>query len=285
MKRNKDMRRYANILCAVATMCVWGCGNKIPDDIIQPAAMENLLYDYHIASTMGNELPYQENYKKNAYSAYVFKKHQVTEAEFDSSMVWYSRHGDELSAIYDNLKKRLETDSERMKQLAARQTGEIAVSMSGDTVDIWQDRPLCWLTSSPYTNKILFELKADTSFKPKDMLTFEAEFTFLPRKQKTGDAVIGLKVTFDNDSVQGLTRVISSSGRQRLFLRPDSAFEYKNISGFVYYTGKAGEKGNLLLNDIRLVRTRLKTADRLLERPVSLSDSTKKSAPRPLIRH
>lgn len=62
--------------------CLAGCGNKIPGDIIQPAAMEDLLYDYQIAKTMSSELPYTDNYKKNAYFAYVFEKHHVTEAEF-----------------------------------------------------------------------------------------------------------------------------------------------------------------------------------------------------------
>lgn len=39
--------------------------------------------------------------------------------------------------------------------------------------------------------------------------------------------MMGLKVSFDNDSVQGLTRVVSGNGVQRLYLRPDSAFEFK----------------------------------------------------------
>lgn len=281
MKRNKRFGKGVHVLWAfAAAVSFWGCGNKIPDDIIQPVEMENLLYDYHIANTLGADLPYSEGYKKNAYFAYVFEKHHVTEAEFDSSMVWYSRHSGELSAIYDNLKKRFETDSERMKQLASRHNGEISVSMSGDTVDIWQDRSFYWLTSSPYTNKVQFELKADTSFKPKDMLAFEADMSFLPPQE--GKAVMGIKVTFENDSVQGMTRMVDASGRQRLLLSPDSAFEYKNISGFVYYMGEAEKKGNLLLNDIRLIRTHRKGG--LLAEPVVLRDSVRRRELQPLPR-
>lgn len=246
-----------------------GCGNKIPGDVIQPSAMEDLLYDYHIATALGADLPYAENYKKQAYISYVFEKHHVTEAEFDSSMVWYSRHGSELSAIYDNLKKRLDADSERMKQLVSLQDGELTVSMSGDTVNIWQDRSLYWLTSSPYTNKVLFELKTDTSFRVKDALAFEANLTFLPREKPVGKAVVGLKVTFDNDSVQDVTRVMNMSGHQRLYLRPDSAFEYKNVSGFIYYMKDSCLRGNLLVSDIRLVRTHPKTdGERAASHPV-----------------
>ena len=83
-----------------------GCGKEIPSDIIQPSEMESLLYDYHLATTMGNDLPYGETYKKEAYLDYVFDKHHVTEAEFDSSMVWYTRHTYHMVTIYENVQKR-----------------------------------------------------------------------------------------------------------------------------------------------------------------------------------
>lgn len=256
----KQVVRFIGV-CGVGVLALMmpGCGNKVPGDVIQPAEMENLLYDYQLASTLSAELPFSENYKKDAYFEYVFEKHHVSEAEFDSSMVWYSRHGEVLSVIYDNLEKRFAADSEQMKQLTSRQNGEISVSLSGDTVDIWQDRTLYWLTGSVYTNKVVFDLKADTSFKPKDMLTFETDMTFFPDNGKqAGKAVMALNVTFDNDSTQGVSRVVSGPGMQRLMLRPDSAYEFKNISGFIYY--KSDDKkssGYVLANNIRLIRTHL----------------------------
>ena len=42
--------------------------------------MENLLYDYHLAKSMGDNLPYSENYKKALYLDAVFKKYGTTEA-------------------------------------------------------------------------------------------------------------------------------------------------------------------------------------------------------------
>ena len=90
---------------------------------IQPDAMESLLYDYHLASTMSSSVSYTENYKKDAYFKYVFQKHHVTEEEFDSSMVWYTRNSDQLATIYQNLQKRFENEEKHMKvQVAKRET-------------------------------------------------------------------------------------------------------------------------------------------------------------------
>ena len=66
------MKKRLYIVIAVSLLSA--CGKKVPDDIIQPDAMESLLYDYHLASTMSTSLPYNETYKKEAYFDYVFQK-------------------------------------------------------------------------------------------------------------------------------------------------------------------------------------------------------------------
>ena len=65
---------------------------------------------------------------------------------------------------------------------------------------------------------------------------------------------MALNFYFDNDSVQGLTRIVTCPGKQRLYLRPDSAFTIQSISGFIYYTNDKHPDATLLVNDIRLTR-------------------------------
>ena len=57
-----------------------GCDKQVPEDIIQPDRMENILYDYHLSISMGNNLSYSDNYQKEAYKNYVFEKYHITEA-------------------------------------------------------------------------------------------------------------------------------------------------------------------------------------------------------------
>lgn len=266
------MKRILFIGVSMLVLCsMWSCGKKVPGEIIQPQAMENLLYDYHLATTMSADLPYDENYKKQAYLAYVFQKHGVTEAEFDSSMVWYSRHSDEMNTIYQNLQKRMEIDASKLKKQAVRSSGEVTVSLSGDTVDLWQDRAIYWLTSSTLTNKLTFDLKADTSFHERDKMVLEADFSFLPKDKCAGKVVMGMNLIFDNDSTQGISRIAEVSGIQRLVLRPDSAFKYKNVTGFMYYTGK--EQSSVLISDIRLMRYRIPEEDLQMQNDSMAADT------------
>ena len=250
------MNKYLRLLLWGTVFTVVSCGKQIPDDIIQPSAMEELLYDCHLALTMGNDLNYSERYKRESYKNYVFKKHGVTEAEFDSSMVWYTRNTKELTDIYKNLQKRYEMAEEQMKSELNKRSGQISVSLSGDSVDVWSDRNLYWLTTSPLTNRLMFDLKADTTFHNKDILVLEADYSFLAYEKNTAKAVVSMKITFDNDSTLAMSKVIEKSGKEQLVLQPDSAYKYKSVSGFVYYSNPDSTDATVLINNIKLLRYR-----------------------------
>mgnify|MGYP007002343725 CR=1 FL=1 len=51
-----------------------------------------------------------------------------------------------------------------------------AASLPGDTVDVWYDRKLYWLTDVPLANKVTFEIPADSNFKAKDAFLWSADY-------------------------------------------------------------------------------------------------------------
>lgn len=231
-----------------------GCGKQIPEDIIQPDRMEHILYDYHLSISMGNQLSYSDNYQKEAYKNYVFEKHHITEAEFDSSMVWYTRHTQELAALYKKVGERFRGEKKHMEDLLALRENKPAVSLPGDTVDVWYDRKLYWLTDVPLANKVTFEIPADSNFKPKDAFLWSAEYIFLSEGDRK--ATMGFNILFDNDSVAGRVEDITRSGVQTLYIKPDSAFAIKSVNGFIYYTDgdSVANTPGLIVNNITLTR-------------------------------
>lgn len=231
-----------------------GCGKQIPKEIIQPERMENILYDYHLCISMGNNLSYSDNYQKEAYRNYVFEKHHVTEAEFDSSMVWYTRHTEELATLYKRVGERFRSEKKHIQALLALREDKPAVSLPGDTVDVWYDRKLYWLTEAPLANKVAFEIPADSNFRAKDGFRWSAHYIFLSEGGRK--ATMGFNVLFDNDSVVGRVEDITRSGVHTLYIKPDSAFAIKSLNGFIYYTDddSAANKPGVIINQIALTR-------------------------------
>ena len=139
-----------------------GCGKQIPKDVIHPDKMEDILYDYHLTTAMSGNISYDENYKKEALRNYVYRKHHVTKAEFDSSMVWYTRHTENLAKIYTNLGKRFREEKKDVKRLLAMRENKPSMSQPGDTVDVWYNKTLYWLTDAPLSNLSLIHISEPT---------------------------------------------------------------------------------------------------------------------------
>ena len=159
------------------------CGKEIPDEIIQPETMEKILYDYHLSMSMTQS---SKNTEKEAQKNFIFQKYQVTEAEFDSSMVWYTRETKELMTIYENLDKRFNREYNHIERLLeSREEANARTSVSGDTVDIWRKGDLHWFSMTPLNRLLSFEIKAILP-STKGMLSFGMWITTFWPKEKSG---------------------------------------------------------------------------------------------------
>ena len=243
------MNKVYSLIGFVSLLLFFGCNNKYPSNILQPDELENFLYDYHIAQAMGNDLNPDDSYKRQLYIDYVYRKHHVTHAEFDSTLVWYTRHAEELSIIYSNLNKRID---EEESKITVNNHADQAITATGDTVNIRLNRRLYLLSSSEYTNKISFSLKTDTSYHKRDIFKWTGSFIFLPTTDsyKGQQAYMAFRIKYDNDSIAAETKEIRVLGENAIYLIADSAKSIKDINGYIYYQGN----NKMLVSNIRLMR-------------------------------
>ncbi|MGL4852440.1 MAG: DUF4296 domain-containing protein [Phocaeicola sp.] len=252
----RTMRYMIGCIGALLLLLLTACSDteKKPKGFLEPEKMEAVLYDYHLGLSMSSNLPYAENYKKESYRNYLFEKHQVTAAQFDSSMVWYMRHTKELTQIYSNLTEQFKEQRATLQELVALRDNTFKGSFEGDTIDIWHGSKLHWLTDHPLTNKVVFEMAADSNFRAKDAFLWEADLLFLePNNQ---ELVVGLNILLANDSVIGETRTFTASNKLELYLKADSdsAYSIKQLNGFIYYTDRTDKKVGVFVNNLILTR-------------------------------
>jgi hypothetical protein len=235
------------------------CGKQIPGDIIQPKAMEKVLYDYHLALSMSHN---SKNTEKEAQRNYVFQKHGISEAEFDSSMVWYSRESKELMTIYENLNRRFQREYGHIERLLeAREEANTRTSVSGDTVNIWRKGEILWFNAAPLNKQLTFEISADTTFHPKDAFLWNMDCHFFAEGQLT----VGMNVVYENDSVVGMTKTIGSSGSHDIYLHTDSAYQIKELNGFILVADNSDPK--VLMHNIALTRYHMEESTDTLSAP------------------
>ena len=249
----KDLRFQWCILYLLAIF-VTGCTVKRPNEVLPESTMEDLLYDYHIAKAMGDNLPYNENYKKVLYTDAVFNKYGTTKAVFDSSMVWYTRNTEVLAKVYEKVSKRLKAQQNVINHLIAIRDKKPMTSAPGDSVDVWAWQRMKRLTGMPTDDKLTFVLPSDSNFKERDTLVWEVRYQFLENAPDTAlTALMAMQIIFENDSIISATQRVANSGTQSICLQSDTLGAIKEVKGFIYYP-REKTPHTLVLDKITLMR-------------------------------
>ncbi len=230
-----------------------GCQVKRPETVLSDAKMEKVLYDYHVAKAMGEELPFAESYKKVLYIESVFKKHGITQAEFDSSMVWFARNPNVLTKIYEKVNLRLKNEREGINHLIALRENKPETSVPGDSIDLWAWRRVYRLTGMPLDNKVTFTFPADTNFKDRDTLRWIARFHFGNEPDSLSSPLMAMQLIYAKDTVDKMCRV-RQTGVETVELFADTLGSIKEVRGFIYVPKSDTTVQHLLVDRIQLMR-------------------------------
>ena len=125
-------RKYILVLCLLSlVLCLTACR---PKGILHSWEMRALLVDLHKTDAMmqvsGLQHKHQED--KALYYAVILEKHGTTQAQFDSSLVWYTAHPQLFDKIYPRVLKDLKAEEERFIAMHAQQLEPELPSISSD---------------------------------------------------------------------------------------------------------------------------------------------------------
>ena len=271
----KQTLRYSRWLFVVLMACsLTSCKVKRPDTVLSDDKMEAVLYDYHIAKAMGEQVPYNESYKRILYVESVYKKHGITEAQFDTSMVWFARHPEALRDIYEKVNQRLKTEKEKIDDLIAKRDHKPKMSKPGDSIDVWAWQRTYRLTGMPLNSRIWFTLPSDTNFYDRDTLRWRMRFSREHGASLLDDTlyapVMSLQVLYEGDSMRYDMQRIRKPGEYVLSVWADSLGKIKEVGGFVYYSRPQASSGGVwLIDGVKLMRYHARgDSSRLSFRPV-----------------
>ena len=263
------MKRIFVILLPIAALLIAlsSCKPQVPSKYLQPDEMEDILFDYHIALAMeeGERDEFEpervattdDSYRNRLFEAAVLKKHGVSEAEFDSSLVYYTRHSDRFQQIYENISKRLENEAMALGASASDVSNFGEGFSKGDTANVWNELPSAVLTTIAPNNVLSFTIEADSSYHKGDklMLSFNTQFIF---QDGMKDGVALMAVTFMNDSTVTRNVHMQSSDKYDLTVSDDERLGIKSIKGFICLQNNRQATQTTLklmfLDKIRLVR-------------------------------
>ncbi len=220
--------------------------------------MESVLYDYHLAQSMAETSNGGLSVEERRYELQqaVFRKHGITEADFDSSMVYYCSDLEKLSIIYGRLAQRMEREAEALGTAILPSDIYAGLSADGDTANVWVGRQVYAVKNGFFENLQTWQQECDSTWLPGDDILWR----FLPTafiKQSGGNSIFAtLVVTYTNDSVLSRTMTCTDKSFSEIRIENDQAWTPRLISGFFYLPidNDPQRMRTFILNKLSLIR-------------------------------
>lgn len=255
MNKNLFSTLLKCIICSFVCFQMTACKPTVPDEYIQPGKLEKILYDYHLAE----EIIQQQGGDSLAmltYKTYILNKYHVSSAEFDASLVYYTRHTELLHDVYNKLTDRMSNEAINQGSSVNELQQFGSNVSSADTTDIWKKRKIQILFPDASFNRYTYTVKADTSYHKGDriILDFNSRFIY---QDGTRNSMAVLAIKFQNDSVATQSLMISSSTHYHMQIEDSKKIGIKEIKGYFMLNDREGATTTLrmlLIKDIRLVR-------------------------------
>ena len=282
------MKHSLYILFVVSALAMLvGCKPSVPSEIIQPGDMEDILYDYSIAQAMAMENGRENHeYERTRYFQAVLKKYGVTQAEFDSSLVYYYGHLERLQPIYIEVNERLADEAKMLGTTIGSISRYSQYSASGDTASIWKDRTDLLLIPRPTMNRFDFTVKVNTSFYKGDsfMFQFMAEYIW---QSGTKEATVCIVTKYEGDSIIQTSNHVSVSGISQIRVPANHKQKLKEMYGFIYLGGGNNDETTrkmMFISQIQLIRFHNKEIKDETSKDSIQTDSLQRgvNAPRPM---
>jgi len=234
------------------------CGVKRPRTVLSNQQMSEVLYDYHLTKTLISNRNVREDEEKQAYMDAVFRKHGITEADFDSSLVWFSHNPEELVKVYDLVSSKMIRTNAILVREMEENDSPVQTAQDGDSVDVWPYRRLIRMTDKSLENLLTFSIPADNFYQHSDTLKWTMDIHFLSGKPRRNEApVVTLQVWYAKDSMIYTRKTITSNGRQNFALSNDTLGKIRSVQGSVYIPRQSkNNKLVMLVDSLSLMRLR-----------------------------
>ncbi len=232
------------------------CTPQRPSNILSEDEMEDILVDYHLAMAMAETQT--GNLPDNRYilTQAALKKHDITEVELDTSLVYWCRNSEKMVKICERVSERLSYMAELQGVDRQEKNRYSYLATEGDTANVWNLRNSVVLIPNVVDNIYSFSIDADTTFMPGDYFMWAFKTQFMTSDQYN-EAYALLSIQYDNDSIVGTSQRLSSSRETEIRLSCVETYRdtpIRSVNGTIYLPLRKEGFGILAISDFVLVR-------------------------------
>ena len=219
------LRSKCLLSIVIALIILSACKPSVPKWALSESELEEVLYDYCLATSAAENVVLSNGEDREQlryqYVQKVFEKHRISEADFDSTMVWYSSDAKRLKSIFSKINARLDQEAKGLGVDLSETEMYANYSLDGDTANIWNGSKILFMSNAAPNNVRTISLPVGDGISPGDKFKLSFYSDFLP-SGVYGSAYVLFNVRYADNSNQAQVRYIAGNYKTEINLEPNA---------------------------------------------------------------
>lgn len=252
---NLRIKFFSQFAVIVSILLIFAACSNRPKGVLDQEDMVNLLTDMHKldGALVERGLMFSNDTTKTKYYNFIFAKYNITKANFDSSLVWYTKKPQEFNNIYNKVLINLSLQEKEVK--SGKYHFIDSVELAKVKSELWRRRNKYELTKDSTRTKLDFEV-VDPSLLYGDVYILRFLLRIAPEDSCTKQH-ISVRLNYQNGKVDSAFAVAHHDSLLRRYtikLPATRKLKIKSISGELL--GSKAYKGKLhaTVDSISLIR-------------------------------
>lgn len=270
--------------------------DRTPSGVMSVNKMADLIADLQLADAYidSHISEFNSDSSKQVIKQSVFKKHGITQQDYDSSLVWYAHNMEDYIKAHDKAIGKLKEQYDKIDKGGNGESKELTINeggkaiheagvpqnvtksrtkrlqkignAAGDTIDLWTGKRYYMLAQGAKRGFVTFDVQPDADYKPGDRYQLAYYLT-----RGNNEFKVSLNVDYTDGATSQIARGTNSDGWVIIDVQSDTARHVRRIYGYVSYDIKRGQTA--YVDSLMLLRSRLNktnygfiNAQRLYER-------------------
>lgn len=239
-----NWQKYGVFLLVIAGLAA--C-SKMPKGILSEKMMQQVQTDMMVAEAMVNNSYYNDTMKLALYQG-VFRKYNVTQAQYDSSLVWYGRNLD----IYMKMYNRMIVDLDKRIAALGDVQADAGPASNRDSLDIWPRRNMFIMEPRSLFNGVAFDIKPEANYSSGSSFVLGVRFWGLKKDVKFKPELRLSAV--QRDTIITISKEIGQDGYYEAVLRTMPTRQIQRVFGTIRFENMDSAYHKVYVDSLSLMK-------------------------------
>ena len=223
--------------------------SRVPKGIIHERKMQQIVTDMHLVEALINAdyYTYQSIEAKKALYQSVFDKHRVTEALYDSSLIWYGKHLDIYMQVYNMA---LNEVNKRIDAIGPIEPEKVYIP-NKDSVDIWSIGRYHEFFPTAISNVIMFTILESEEYSSGSIFVLGMNVWGLATLSSPIEVHLRAE---QRDTTVVVKNAITTDGYHEIILRSAPTQRIRQVFGYIRLNGNPQPYHKIYIDDLRMIK-------------------------------